>query len=76
MDSLKPKIEGICDKCGSKLTKRNDDNEESFKVRFESFIKNTKPLLDYYGKKNKLHKVDVNRNVEDIFEDIVAVAND
>lgn len=76
VDSLKPKVEGICDKCGSKLTKRNDDNEESFKVRFESFIKNTKPLLDYYGKKNKLHKVDVNRNVEDIFEDIVEVAND
>lgn len=76
IDSLKPKNEGICDNCKKSLQKRGDDNVESFKVRYESFINNTMPLLEYYDKKNKLHEVDVNRSVEDIYEDILRVTND
>ncbi len=76
VDGLKPKQDGICDSCGKKLIKRNDDNEESFKVRFESFVNNTRPVLDYYEKKNKLHKIDVNRDVLDIFDDILRIVND
>ena len=58
---------------GSELIKRNDDNLESFKIRYNSFLENTKPLIEYYDNKNKLRKIDVNRNVEDIFKDIVDV---
>ena len=71
--NLKPKVDGICDVCGSELIKRNDDNLESFKIRYNSFLENTKPLIEYYDNKNKLRKIDVNRNVEDIFKDIVDV---
>ena len=76
VDSLKPKVEGICDGCGKELVKRNDDNVDSFKVRYKTFLDNTKPLMEYYEDKNKLHKINVNRNVEDIFKDIVEVCND
>lgn len=76
VDSLKPKVEGICDGCGKELVKRNDDNVDSFKVRYKTFLDNTKPLMEYYEGKNKLHKINVNRNVEDIFKDIVEVCND
>lgn len=76
VETLKPKVEGICDNCGEPLVKRGDDNEESFKVRYESFLNNTKPLIEYYEEKGVLHKIDVNRNVEDIFKDIVEVCND
>ena len=76
VDSLKPKVEGICDGCGKELVKRNDDNVDSFKVRYKTFLDNTKPLMEYYEDKNKLHKIDVNRNVEDIFKDIMEVCND
>lgn len=76
VEALKPKIDGICDGCGSSLVKREDDNADAFKVRYKSFIDNTKPLIDYYEEKNKLHKIDVNRNVEDIFKDIMEVCND
>ena len=76
VEALKPKIDGICDGCGSSLVKRGDDNADAFKVRYKSFIDNTKPLIDYYEEKNKLHKIDVNRNVEDIFKDIMEVCND
>ena len=70
---LMPKVDGICDVCGSELIKRDDDNLESFKIRYNSFLENTKPLIEYYENKNKLKKIDVNRNVEDIFKDIVDV---
>lgn len=76
VEALKPKVEGICDNCGESLVKRGDDNEESFKVRYESFLNNTKPLMEYYEEKGVLHKIDVNRNVEDIFKDIAEVCND
>ena len=65
---LMPKKEGICDKCGSKLEKRSDDNEESFKVRFETFIKNNKPIKDFYESKNKLHSIDTTIDTEEITE--------
>ena len=74
--NLKPKVEGICDGCGQELVKRNDDNVDSFKVRYKTFLDNAKPLMEYYEDKNKLHKINVNRNVEDIFKDIVDVCND
>lgn len=74
---LQPKVAGICDKCGNKLIKRDDDNLEAYIIRFDNFLKNTRLLIDYYQEKNKLHIVDVNRNINDIFKDISRiVAND
>ncbi len=76
-DKLKPKITGICDNCGRKLVKRDDDNVEAYSIRYDNFLTNTKILVDYYNNKNKLHIVDVNRNINDIFNDISGiVAND
>lgn len=76
IDKLKPKVDGICDNCGSILIKRDDDNVESFKVRFKTFLDNTDSILKYYEDKEKLIKIDVNKDVQDIFESILEVAND
>lgn len=65
-----PKVAGICDKCGQKLIKRCDDNEESFKVRFETFIKNNEPIKEFYQNKNKLHTVDVTVSSDIITDNI------
>ena len=46
------------------------------KLFVQDSLANTKPLMEYYEDKNKLHKINVNRNVEDIFKDIVDVCND
>lgn len=76
IDKLKPKVDGICDNCGNILIKRDDDNVESFKVRFKTFLDNTDSILKYYEDKKRLVKIDVNRDVQDIFESILEVAND
>lgn len=49
-----PKVEGICDKCGSKLLQRKDDNVETVESRIDTYLKNTSPLVEYYTKQNKI----------------------
>lgn len=49
-----PKTEGICDKCGSKLFQRADDNEETVKNRLMVYHNQTEPLIEFYTKKNLL----------------------
>lgn len=70
VSSLMPKESGICDKCGTKLDKRSDDTEETFKERFDTYVINTKPILDYYIGINRLINVNASKNAEDIFKDI------
>ena len=52
-----PKVEGICDVCGSKLATRVDDNEETIKSRLEVYEKNSKDLIKYYTEKNVLFPI-------------------
>ena len=47
-----PKVEGICDKCGSKLFQRADDNEETVKNRLIVYHNQTEPLIEFYSKKD------------------------
>jgi adenylate kinase len=48
---LKPKKEGICDKCGGSLYQRADDNEEVIRNRLQVYKTQTEPLIAYYQKK-------------------------
>ena len=67
---LIPKQSGVCDSCSSNLEKRSDDTEETFKDRFNTYIDNVKPILDYYNDLNKLINIDASKNAEDIFKNI------
>lgn len=57
-EQLKPLKEGICNKCGGALYKRDDDNEEAMKIRVETYYKVTAPIIDYYKEKGILYEVD------------------
>lgn len=70
---LSPVREGICDNCDSKLVVRSDDNEETFKVRFDNYMKETYPLIDYYKNKNNLIEIDASKSPNEIFEEIKKV---
>jgi adenylate kinase len=48
---LKPKVDGICDKCGGQLYQRSDDMPEVIKSRIGVYERQTEPVLQYYGKK-------------------------
>ena len=65
---LSPAREGICDSCNSNLKVRSDDTKETFIDRFDTYMKETYPLIDYYEKKDNLIKIDVNtRTAEEVF---------
>jgi len=45
---LKPKREGVCDKCGGELYQREDDTPKVIKERLKVYEHQTQPLIDYY----------------------------
>lgn len=50
-----PKVEGICDKCGSPLTQRGDDSDpKAIEKRLEIYEEKTSPLVEYYKNKGIL----------------------
>ena len=47
---LKPKVEGVCDKCGGELYQRSDDTAEVIKDRIKVYERQTRPILQHYKK--------------------------
>jgi len=72
VEELKPKQENICDRCGSTLKVREDDNEETFLKRFDTYMEKTSDLIDYYKEKGVLHTIKINKedSALDIFNKI------
>lgn len=70
------KQEGICDKCGSALTQRKDDTEEVAKVRFETYFKETAPLIEYYKNKGVLRTINAEGSIDEVWERLLNVIND
>lgn len=67
---MKPKNANLCDNCNVELQGRSDDNEESFKVRFNTYLNNVQGLLDYYRNQNCLYIIKSHDKKEDTFADV------
>ena len=52
------KVDGICDKCGSKVIQREDETEEAISHRLETYNEKTAPLAKFYEKEGLLMNVD------------------
>lgn len=59
-----------CFNCGGKLIKRKDDTPEIVKNRFDEFMDNTYPLINFYSSQGKLFEVDSSQPINDIFRKI------
>ena len=58
-------------KCGeSFLEKRDDDTEEITKSRFDTYTKETFPLMNYYKKQNLLNEIHGKGEITQIYEQI------
>ena len=70
----RPKVEGVCDVCGStEFTRRSDDNAETMKTRMAAYRAQTEPLLPYYQAKGILKKVDGMAAMDEVYRQIRAV---
>ncbi len=67
----KPKKEGICDKCGSKLITRKDETEEAANRRIDTDLKEMKPMLEFYRSKSHVIKINGEQPIEDVNKEIL-----
>ena len=74
-DEAKPKVKNKCDFCNVELSHRGDDNEKSFENRFNTFIENTRPLIDYYKEKGILHSINSNLKSDEVHKQILNILN-
>ncbi len=68
-----PKKDQVCDKCGSELYQRDDDNETTVRSRLATYNQATKPLIEYYSKKGLVRPIAGVGSIEEIFNKIVTI---
>ncbi len=68
-----PHMSGLCDRCGAQLSQREDDSEVTVRERMKTYQKETYPLIEYYQSQGLLAKINANRSVEKVFEDLCKV---
>jgi len=70
----KPKVPGVCDRCGAtQFTRRKDDNAETVRNRLMAYYRETAPLIGYYFAKGKLKSVDGMASIPEVSSQIEAV---
>lgn len=74
--SQSPLVEGICDDCGVKLEKRSDDTEETFKGRYQTYLDNTMPVIQYYRQRGMLQEVSTMVPQEEYLQNILSIIGD
>ncbi|MCC8017382.1 MAG: adenylate kinase [Lachnospiraceae bacterium] len=71
--NIPTKVEGICDRCGSPVVLRADDEAETVKKRLDVYHNQTQPLIDYYTAQGILKTVDGTQPMNEVFDAIVAL---
>lgn len=70
----RPKVDGVCDVCGSTdFSRRKDDNAETMKTRMVAYRAQTEPLLPYYSARGVLRKVDGMAQMDEVYRQISGV---
>lgn len=65
-----PETEGVCDECGGDLYQRDDDKPKVIRDRFETFLDETAPLIDFYRERGLLEEIDGEQKPEEVQEEI------
>ncbi|MBP8979323.1 nucleoside monophosphate kinase [Candidatus Dojkabacteria bacterium] len=69
----KEKVQGICDKCNTKLIQRDDDKPEKIKERLREYNRTIEPILDTYRTRGILVEVDAAPSIEEIHKEILEI---
>lgn len=68
----KPKVEGVCDACGStEFIRRKDDTADTVATRLQAYHQQTAPLLPYYAERGLLKTIDGAASIEDVTRQLV-----
>jgi len=64
----RPRVSGVCDRCGGRLDQRDDDRPDAIRVRMTAYESSTAPLIDYYRAKRLLVAVSAEGTPEEIYD--------
>lgn len=67
-----PMVEGVCDLCGSRVSRRPRGYEENIANQLREYDVAVQPVLDFFAQLNKLRKVDANGTEEQLWEEAQA----
>jgi len=70
LNTKPPKNTGTCDLCRGRIERRADDNEEAVRQRFRVYAERTMPVIEYYGRKNVLVRIDGSGAAARVYEKI------
>ncbi len=72
-DSFNPtSVDGVCDECGgTEMKRRADDNESTVLQRLSAYHEQTSPLADWYENKGIFHRIDGDRAIDQITNNIL-----
>lgn len=70
---MKPEKDGLCDICDVELTHRSDDDPEVYEQRYQSYLTNTEPIVDYYNAKGAVYHVNAGISVEETHRQVVEI---
>jgi len=69
--TVKPKVEGICDKCGGVLEQRQDDTEEAILKRLDIYHSETSDVIAFLKEKGILIEIDGEGPPKEVFQRIM-----
>ena len=69
-----PKVEGVCDNCGStEFKRRPDDNEATVRTRMAEYRAKTEPILPIYEERGLVNRVDGMGKIDAVTDAIEAI---
>lgn len=67
-----PRREGTCDKDGTELVRRPDDDESVVRKRLEVYRQQSEPIVEFYRKESILVEIEADRPPEKVFQSVLA----
>jgi adenylate kinase len=71
-----PRVEGVCDVCGGRLTLRSDDDEATIRRRLEVYREQTHPLVLYFWERGLLREIDAEAPEEVVADRMIEAISD
>ena len=64
-----------CVKCGGPLVQRSDDKEATVRERLRVYTRDTRPLIEYYGKRATFRSIDGSQSAEQVARSLAAAVD-
>lgn len=68
---MPPKIDGVCDKCGSsEIYQRDDDKEDVIRNRMKVYQEAIGPVLEHYRRADRLVEIDASLPMDQVYSEL------